>query len=67
MEACWKASEEVYAETSAKNAAFKKVYDTWRPFRDDQDTWFSVAEASYDRFMFDKASQRSRAAPAKKG
>ena len=70
LEACWKAADEVYAETSAKNAAFKKVYDSWRPFRDDQNTWFSVAEATYDRFMMDKASQRNRApaaAPAKKG
>jgi TRAP-type mannitol/chloroaromatic compound transport system substrate-binding protein len=68
LEACWKAAEEVYAETSAKNPTFKKVYDTWRPFRDNLDTWFSVAEATYDRFMMDKAAQRSRsAAPARKG
>ena len=31
MEACLKAANEVYAETSAKNADFKKVYDSMRP------------------------------------
>jgi TRAP-type mannitol/chloroaromatic compound transport system substrate-binding protein len=69
LEACWTAANQVYDETSAKNPAFKKVYDAWRPFRDDQDTWFSVAEATFDRFMMDKAAQRNRAAaaPAKKG
>jgi TRAP-type mannitol/chloroaromatic compound transport system substrate-binding protein len=66
LEACWKAANEVFAETSAKNAPFKKIYDAWVPFRDDLDTWFSVAEAPIDRFMLDKAaqSQRSKARPA---
>jgi len=58
MEACWKAANEVYDETSAKNPVFKKVYDSWRPYRDDLNTWFSVAEATFDNFMIGKAAQR---------
>ena len=51
MEACFKAANELYAETSAKNANFKKVYDSWVKFRDEQNLWFRVAEAGFDSFM----------------
>ncbi|MDQ8728631.1 TRAP transporter substrate-binding protein [Bradyrhizobium sp. LHD-71] len=51
MEACLKASNEVYAETSAKNADFKKVFDSMVAFRNDQYLWWQVAEFSYDNFM----------------
>jgi TRAP-type mannitol/chloroaromatic compound transport system substrate-binding protein len=55
MAACYKAANEVYAETSAKNAKFKKVYDSWSKFRDDQFLWFRVAENTYDNFAFSAA------------
>jgi TRAP-type mannitol/chloroaromatic compound transport system substrate-binding protein len=51
MEACFKAANEVYAETTAKNADFKKVYDNFLAFRNDQYLWFQVAEYTYDNFM----------------
>ena len=51
MEACYKAANELYAETSAKNADFKKVYDNFLAFRNDQYLWFQVAEYTYDNFM----------------
>jgi TRAP-type mannitol/chloroaromatic compound transport system substrate-binding protein len=51
LEACYKASNEVYAETSAANADFKKVYDAMLPFRNDQYLWWQVAEYTYDTFM----------------
>jgi TRAP-type mannitol/chloroaromatic compound transport system substrate-binding protein len=51
MEACYKASLDVYAETSATNAKFKKVYDNMVAFRGDQYLWWQVAEATYDNFM----------------
>jgi TRAP-type mannitol/chloroaromatic compound transport system substrate-binding protein len=51
LEACYKASNEVYAETSAANADFKKVYDSMLPFRNDQYLWWQVAEYTYDTFM----------------
>jgi TRAP-type mannitol/chloroaromatic compound transport system substrate-binding protein len=51
MEACLRASNEVYAETSAKNAEFKKIYDSMNAFRNDQYFWWQVAEFSYDSFM----------------
>jgi TRAP-type mannitol/chloroaromatic compound transport system substrate-binding protein len=36
MDACYKAAIELYAETSAKNPDFKKVYDDYKKFTDDQ-------------------------------
>ncbi len=51
MDACYDASEEVYAETNAKNPTFKKMYDSMVKFRDDQTLWASVAEGNYDRYM----------------
>ena len=63
MDAAWGAANEVYAETAAKNAAFKKIYDPWKAFRDEQIRWFGVAEQNFDNFM---ASTLRAAAPAKK-
>jgi TRAP-type mannitol/chloroaromatic compound transport system substrate-binding protein len=51
MEAAYKASQEVYAEISAKNADFKKVYDAMAAFRNDEYLWWQVAEYTYDTFM----------------
>jgi TRAP-type mannitol/chloroaromatic compound transport system substrate-binding protein len=51
MKACLDAANEVYEETSAKNPLFKKVYTSWRSFRNNQVDWFKVAEGRFDSFM----------------
>src|SRR5207247_11327757 len=51
MDACLKAALEVYAEVSAKNADFKKVWEAMLAFRNDQYLWWRVAEYSYDDFL----------------
>ncbi len=51
LEACFKATNEVYAETSAKNPDFKKVLDHFTAFRGDQYLMWQVAEYTYDTFM----------------
>jgi TRAP-type mannitol/chloroaromatic compound transport system substrate-binding protein len=63
MEAAFSEAHKIYEETSAKNAKFKKVFDSWKKFRDDQYSWQRVAEASFDRFMSDATRTK---APAKK-
>jgi TRAP-type mannitol/chloroaromatic compound transport system substrate-binding protein len=65
MNACFKAANEVYEEESAKNPKFKKVYDAWKIFRDDQVLWFRVAEQNFDNFMAGAASA-AKSVPAKK-
>ncbi len=51
MEACLKSANEVYAETSAKNADFKKIHDSYMAFRNDQYLWWQVSEYSFDGFQ----------------
>ena len=51
MDAAYKAANEVYDETSAKNADFKKLYDSYKAFRNEEYLWFQVAEYAYDTFM----------------
>jgi TRAP-type mannitol/chloroaromatic compound transport system substrate-binding protein len=51
MEACFKATNEVNAETAASNAEFKKLIDSINAFRGEQYLWWQVAEYSYDSFM----------------
>jgi TRAP-type mannitol/chloroaromatic compound transport system substrate-binding protein len=51
MEACYKAANEVMDEEASKNPHFKKVYDPWKRFRQDQNQWASVAEATMQNFM----------------
>jgi TRAP-type mannitol/chloroaromatic compound transport system substrate-binding protein len=51
MQASWRAANELYAETSASNPKFKKVYEPWSKFRDEDILWFRVAEENFDQFM----------------
>ena len=51
LEAAYKAAHEVYDETAAKNADFKKIYESVRAFRGEEYLWFQVAEYTYDSFM----------------
>jgi TRAP-type mannitol/chloroaromatic compound transport system substrate-binding protein len=60
MAACYKAANEVYAETAAKNAKFKKIYDQWVKFRDEEFLWFRVAENTYDNFAFNAGLQQKK-------
>jgi TRAP-type mannitol/chloroaromatic compound transport system substrate-binding protein len=56
MEAGLKASNELYDEISAKNADWKKLYESLRAFRNDVYLWWQVAEYTFDNFQI-----RSRA------
>ncbi len=64
MAASYKASEEVFTEIAGKNEKFKKVYEPWKKFRDEQGQWLSIAENRFDNFMI--ASQRMSQGAAKK-
>ena len=51
MEAAFTAATELYGELLAKNPRFKKIYDNWRQFRNEEILWFRVCEGSFDNFM----------------
>lgn len=58
MQAAWTASHEVYAETSARNPRFKKIWESYQPYRNESFQWFRVVENSFDNFAFPAAAQR---------
>ena len=51
MDACLKASLEVYQEVAAANPEFKKVWENLWAFRNDQYLWWQVAEYTYDTYL----------------
>jgi TRAP-type mannitol/chloroaromatic compound transport system substrate-binding protein len=51
MDACLKASLELYHEVSAANPDFKKAYDAMIAYRGDQYLWWQVAEYTNDTFL----------------
>ncbi len=51
MDAAFKAANELYAELNAKNPNWKKVYEDWVKFRNDEILWFRVTEREFDNFM----------------
>jgi TRAP-type mannitol/chloroaromatic compound transport system substrate-binding protein len=51
MEASYKAALDTYNEVSAKNADFKKVYESMVAFRNEEYLWWQVAELGFDAFM----------------
>ena len=51
MDLAFKESMALYAELSAKNENWKKIYTDYAAFRKDQNLWFRFTEASFDKFM----------------
>ena len=51
LDAAYKFSTQVMEEEAAKNAKFRKIYTPWKRFRQDQNMWASVSEASMQNFL----------------
>ena len=51
LEACLKATNELWGEISANNPDFKKSVDAMQAYRSDQYLWWQVAEYTFDSFM----------------
>ena len=51
LDVCYKAAQQTYAEISAANPAFKKIYDHQQVFKKDGYLWNQIAEYTYDTFM----------------
>ena len=59
LDATFKAANEVYAEISAKNEDFKKVYEAMKAVRGDGFLWYQLAEHTFDSYMI--IQQRKKA------
>ncbi|MES2880452.1 MAG: TRAP transporter substrate-binding protein DctP [Pseudomonadota bacterium] len=51
MERAYKESMGLYAELSARNAHWRKIYADLAAFRKEQNQWFRLAESRFDSFM----------------
>lgn len=51
LDLAFKESMAVYAEISAKNENWKKVYEDMAAFRKEQNLWFRFTEARFDSYM----------------
>ena len=51
LNAAYAAAQQLYADESAKNPAFKKIYTEFDKYRKTQNAWFSVAEYRMDGFL----------------
>ena len=49
--AAYKATADLCAEIAEGNAKFKKIWDAYAAFRNDEYLWWQVAEYTYDNFM----------------
>jgi TRAP-type mannitol/chloroaromatic compound transport system substrate-binding protein len=51
LDACLKATNELWTEISGKNAEFKKAITAMQAYRSDQYLWWQVAEYTFDSFQ----------------
>ena len=59
MDACYKASQELYAEISKTNPAFKKIYDSYTAWMADGYLWHQVADYTMDSYMIRYRNQKT--------
>lgn len=58
MQACYKATEQLYEEISAKCPAFNKLYVPWEKFQNEQLLWSRFCESPFDSFMASTIKRR---------
>lgn len=60
MDAAYKATGELMTELSEKNPDFKALLPDWQQFRQNQVSWFRVAEAELDNYTYSALSRGTR-------
>ena len=58
LDACFKAANEIYADITAENEDFKKIYESMMAFRADQYLWFQLSEYTFDTFMMSQQRKK---------
>ena len=59
LDAAYKASNEVFDELSAKSPDFKRIYEQWSKYRDEQNLWFRVAEFALDSYRYSVSASKT--------
>ena len=58
MKAAQDAAYDLYAEESAKNPAFRKMFESWNKFRGDVMLWHRFAENTYANFVYNNPPKK---------
>ena len=58
MDAAYKATNELLAEYSQKNADFARFLVSWSKFRDEQSAWYRVADHYLDAYTLGQQSRK---------
>lgn len=58
LEASYVEAQKIYAEESEKNPDFKKIYEHWKAFHNQEYQWFRVNEAAFQNFMFSQSAKK---------
>jgi TRAP-type mannitol/chloroaromatic compound transport system substrate-binding protein len=59
LDACFKVSNEVYAEISNRNEDFKKIWEHIKVFRQDHFLWLQLPDNTYDTYMMIQQRKRT--------
>jgi TRAP-type mannitol/chloroaromatic compound transport system substrate-binding protein len=59
LDACFKAAGDVYADITAKNADFKKVYDAMTKVRGEGYLWNQISENTFDTYMMIQKNKKT--------
>ncbi len=59
LDACFKASRELYTEEAARNPRFKKIYEPWSEYLAAQAEWMRVEEQQFDNYMYTKVGTKT--------
>ena len=57
LDACYKATNELFTDVAGKNAMFKRLNDSMTTFRNEQNSWHQVCEATYDNYQIRQLSR----------
>jgi TRAP-type mannitol/chloroaromatic compound transport system substrate-binding protein len=58
MQAAWRETNALYEELSGRNERFRRIWNAYRAYRDEEYQWFRVSENSFDNFAFVQAAQQ---------
>jgi TRAP-type mannitol/chloroaromatic compound transport system substrate-binding protein len=52
MQAAREAADQLYADEAAQDASYRGLYDHWKQFRKESESWFGTSELAYANFQF---------------
>jgi TRAP-type mannitol/chloroaromatic compound transport system substrate-binding protein len=58
MQAAYKAAFEIYDDLAANNPKWKKVYEPWSKFREEEYLWFRVSENTFENFVYAQSARK---------